>query len=66
MDFSNPSDERDSTRFCRIPTTVAVVGCSDNPERDSLQNRDSCSSERLSCDSGESATRAADALRRQS
>ena len=36
MDFNNPPTPR-FARSCRSPTTVAVVGCSDNPARDSLQ-----------------------------
>ena len=34
--FTNPSDEEIRTILSR-PTTVAVVGCSDNPDRDSLR-----------------------------
>ena len=36
MEFTNPIGRRDS-RDPRAPATVAVVGCSDNPARDSLR-----------------------------
>lgn len=36
MDFSNPSDSEIRAILAR-PTTVAVVGCSDSPSRDSLR-----------------------------
>jgi uncharacterized protein len=36
MSFSNPSDS-EIKRILSHPTTVAVVGCSDNPQRDSLR-----------------------------
>lgn len=36
MSFSNPSDEKIKAILSH-PTTVAVVGCSDNPDRDSLR-----------------------------
>ena len=36
MNFSNPSDSEIRAILSR-PTTVAVVGCSDNPDRDSLR-----------------------------
>jgi predicted CoA-binding protein len=36
MSFSNPSDETIKAILSH-PTTVAVVGCSENPERDSLK-----------------------------
>jgi predicted CoA-binding protein len=36
MDFSNPPDSKIREILSR-PTTVAVVGCSDNPARDSLR-----------------------------
>jgi len=36
MDFSNPSDSEIRAILSR-PTTVAVVGCSDSPARDSLR-----------------------------
>jgi predicted CoA-binding protein len=36
MEFSNPSD-REIRAILSRPTTVAVVGCSDNPDRDSLK-----------------------------
>jgi len=36
MSFSNPSDN-DIRAILSKPTTVAVVGCSANPERDSLR-----------------------------
>jgi predicted CoA-binding protein len=36
MSFSNPPDETIKAILSR-PTTVAVVGCSDNPDRDSLK-----------------------------
>ncbi|MGA2411096.1 MAG: CoA-binding protein [Candidatus Binataceae bacterium] len=36
MEFTNPSDETIKTILSH-PTTVAVVGCSDNPDRDSLR-----------------------------
>src|SRR5579863_9160369 len=36
MEFSNPSDDQIRAILSR-PTTVAVVGCSDNPARDSLE-----------------------------
>jgi uncharacterized protein len=36
MNFLNPSDDEIRTILSN-PTTVAVVGCSDNPERDSLR-----------------------------
>lgn len=36
MEFSNPSDAEIRAILAR-PTTVAVVGCSDNPARDSLR-----------------------------
>ena len=36
MSFSNPRDETIKAILSR-PTTVAVVGCSDNPDRDSLR-----------------------------
>jgi uncharacterized protein len=36
MSFSNPSDETIRSILSH-PTTVAVVGCSDNPDRDSLK-----------------------------
>ena len=36
MEFSNPSDAQIRDILAR-PTTVAVVGCSDNPARDSLR-----------------------------
>src|SRR5438445_1507041 len=36
MDFANPSDAEIRAILSR-PTTVAVVGCSDNPDRDSLK-----------------------------
>jgi predicted CoA-binding protein len=35
MSFANPSDNSIKAILSR-PTTVAVVGCSDNPDRDSL------------------------------
>ncbi|HKV54293.1 MAG TPA: CoA-binding protein [Candidatus Binataceae bacterium] len=36
MDFTNPSDGEIRAILSK-PTTVAVVGCSDNPDRDSLR-----------------------------
>src|SRR6266851_10059478 len=36
MDFANPSDGEIRAILSK-PTTVAVVGCSDNPDRDSLK-----------------------------
>jgi predicted CoA-binding protein len=36
MEFANPPDEAIRTILSR-PTTVAVVGCSDNPDRDSYE-----------------------------
>ena len=36
MEFTNPSDSEIRAILSR-PTTVAVVGCSDNPARDSLR-----------------------------
>jgi predicted CoA-binding protein len=36
MTFTNPSDDEIRTILAN-PTTIAVVGCSDNPDRDSLQ-----------------------------
>jgi uncharacterized protein len=36
MSFSNPSDG-EIKKILSNPTTVAVVGCSDNPQRDSLR-----------------------------
>lgn len=36
MSFSNPSEETIKSILSH-PTTVAVVGCSDNPDRDSLK-----------------------------
>jgi uncharacterized protein len=36
MSFSNPPDETIKAILSR-PTTVAVIGCSDNPDRDSLK-----------------------------
>jgi predicted CoA-binding protein len=36
MSFSNPSDDTIKAILSH-PTTVAVVGCSDNPDRDSLR-----------------------------
>ena len=36
MEFTNPSDAEIRAILSR-PTTVAVVGCSDNPQRDSLR-----------------------------
>ena len=36
MEFSNPSDSEIRAILAR-PTTVAVVGCSDSPSRDSLR-----------------------------
>jgi predicted CoA-binding protein len=36
MTFTNPSDD-EIRAILANPTTVAVVGCSDNPDRDSLQ-----------------------------
>jgi predicted CoA-binding protein len=36
MSFSNPPDETIKSILSH-PTTVAVVGCSDNPDRDSLK-----------------------------
>jgi uncharacterized protein len=36
MSFSNPADSEIRTILSK-PTTVAVVGCSDNPDRDSLK-----------------------------
>lgn len=36
MTFANPSDSEIHAILAR-PTTVAVVGCSDNPDRDSLR-----------------------------
>ena len=36
MDFSNPSDSEIRAILSK-PTTVAVVGCSDNPARDSVR-----------------------------
>src|SRR6202158_5028377 len=36
MEFTNPSDAEIRAILAR-PTTVAVLGCSDNPERDSLR-----------------------------
>jgi len=36
MSFTNPADSEIRTILSR-PTTVAVVGCSDNPDRDSLK-----------------------------
>jgi predicted CoA-binding protein len=36
MSFANPSDETIKAILSK-PTTVAVVGCSDNPDRDSLR-----------------------------
>jgi predicted CoA-binding protein len=36
MDFANPTDNEIRAILSR-PTTVAVVGCSDNPSRDSLR-----------------------------
>ncbi len=36
MEFINPSDEQIHAILSR-PTTVAVIGCSDNPDRDSLE-----------------------------
>jgi uncharacterized protein len=36
MSFSNPSDKTIKSILSH-PTTVAVVGCSDNPDRDSLK-----------------------------
>ena len=36
MSFINPSDETIKAILSK-PTTVAVVGCSDNPDRDSLK-----------------------------
>jgi uncharacterized protein len=36
MEFVNPTDDQIRTILSR-PTTVAVMGCSDNPDRDSLR-----------------------------
>ena len=36
MSFNNPPDSEIRTILSR-PTTVAVIGCSDNPDRDSLR-----------------------------
>jgi predicted CoA-binding protein len=36
MEFINPTDQEIHAILAR-PTTVAVIGCSDNPERDSLR-----------------------------
>ena len=36
MEFVNPTDEESRAILSR-PTTVAVIGCSDNPDRDSLR-----------------------------
>lgn len=36
MEFINPSDEEIRAILAR-PTAVAVIGCSDNPDRDSLR-----------------------------
>ena len=36
MEFDNPSDA-EIREILSQPATVAVVGCSDNPARDSLQ-----------------------------
>jgi uncharacterized protein len=36
MDFTNPSDDEIRAILSK-PATVAVVGCSDNPDRDSLR-----------------------------
>jgi predicted CoA-binding protein len=36
MNFTNPPDTEIRTILSR-PTTVAVIGCSDNPDRDSLR-----------------------------
>jgi predicted CoA-binding protein len=36
MEFVNPTDEEIRAILSR-PTTVAVIGCSDNPDRDSLR-----------------------------
>jgi predicted CoA-binding protein len=36
MEFANPSDQQIRDILSR-PTTVAVIGCSDNPNRDSLE-----------------------------
>ena len=36
MEFINPTDQQIHAILSR-PTTVAVIGCSDNPERDSLE-----------------------------
>lgn len=36
MEFTNPSDAEIRTILSK-PTTVAVIGCSDNPARDSLK-----------------------------
>jgi hypothetical protein len=36
MEFLNPSDQEIHAILSR-PTTVAVIGCSDNPDRDSLR-----------------------------
>ena len=56
MEFSNPSDAEIREILSR-PATVAVVGCSDNPARDSLQNRKVAQEPRLQGDSGQSAAR---------
>ena len=36
MEFINPTDQQIHAILSR-PTTVAVIGCSDNPDRDSLE-----------------------------
>src|SRR5216683_1691344 len=36
MEFTNPTDSEIRAILSR-PTTVAVIGCSDNPDRDSLR-----------------------------
>src|SRR5579863_68153 len=36
MEFANPTDDQIRTILSQ-PTTVAVMGCSDNPDRDSLR-----------------------------
>jgi predicted CoA-binding protein len=36
MEFANPTDDQIRAILSR-PTTVAVMGCSDNPDRDSLR-----------------------------
>ncbi len=57
MEFVNPTDDQIRAILSR-PTTVAVMGCSDNPDRDIVAHRDVAAGEGLSRHPGKSAAQA--------